>query len=173
MLNRKPKNPDHATEWKDGFTARGRRPRRISAPMAEPFPHEAIPTMEEMRQTVEAQIDRLLPALDDNHPHVLDEWLATQEEAAHAAMEELIARQERVAAALVTRAQSRRDRAVLRHARRVRRVETLAEKAADLRHDLVPTSPRVVEPKPVPGVNGSALPPMKSLDEPVVSVGKS
>lgn len=172
MLNRRPKTVDHAIEGKDGFTARGRRPRRITTPMPEPLPHETIPTMAQLRQTVEYEIDRLLPAVDDNHRHVLDTWLATQEADARAALDELIARQQRVADALVTRAQSRRDRAALRHTRRQRRVDLLAERAAQLRHDLVPTPPRAPEPQSVHSRNGTVLPPRTSTDHDAIPIGK-
>lgn len=130
-----PSSRRHITEWARGFTRRARTPRRIRAAMATPLPHEPLPAIAELEQLVDQHVDAALPGLDDGHGHILDEWLATREADAAAALEELIARQQHTSASLINKARTRWERAEHRYQRRANRVTTLTARAAALRND--------------------------------------
>ena len=54
-----------------------------------------------VHRLIEGQIERMLPGLEDNHGHVLDEWLATQLASAVNALHEQVARQDAIADGLI------------------------------------------------------------------------
>ncbi|MFT4125856.1 MAG: hypothetical protein QM662_06460 [Gordonia sp. (in: high G+C Gram-positive bacteria)] len=149
--------------WAVGFTGRGPDPATVAAPMAAPLPPEVMAETSRLHRLVEAEIDRLLPALDDGHPHILDAWLHSQLAGARAALDELIAHQDRIADELINKATDRAERAERRHHRRAQRVTRLAKDVAILRGDLAPRPPATPEP---PDVGESAAAPASWVPEP-------
>ena len=109
----------------------------------------------QLHRLIEGQIERMLPGLEDNHGHVLDEWLATQLASAVNALHEQVARQDAIADGLIRSAQDRAERARDRHRQHAERMHRLTAQLAELRHDLAPqrtTAPDAL----VPGETTSA-----------------
>lgn len=140
-FTRKPKPTTTTDPWMAGFAERSLDPGSIDAPMAQPLPREVMGEFAQLHRLIEEQIDRMLAGLEDNHGHVLDEWLATQLASAQDALHEHVARQDAIADGLIRSARDRAGRARDRHVRHTEQMRKLAAHAAELRHDLTPRRP--------------------------------
>ncbi|MFZ2239408.1 MAG: hypothetical protein WAV90_07655 [Gordonia amarae] len=154
--------------WTAGFTGRGVTPGTVDAPMAQPLPQEVMGEFAHLHRLIEQQIDRMLPGLEDNHGHALDEWLASQLASAQEALHEYVARQDAIADGLIGDAQVRAQRARDRYARHTERMHTLAAHAAELRHDLTHGRPVAPDALVSGGVSSAAqgIPVSKSVESP-------